>query len=46
VGAETVDRAVFHAHGDHADGRRLIIHDEVDGEILDEEFDELRSAWP
>jgi hypothetical protein len=37
VGAETVDRAVFHAHGDHATAGAFV-HDEVDGEILDEEF--------
>ena len=36
--AEAVDRAVIELERDHADAASFLVHDQVDGEILDEEF--------
>ena len=38
VRAEAVQRAVLHGERDHAAAATLIVHDQVDGEILDEEL--------
>jgi hypothetical protein len=37
VCAESVDRAIFHAHGDAAETLAIVTHDEVHGEIFHEE---------
>lgn len=37
LGAEAVKGAVLHAHGDDTDAVALLVHDEVSGEVLDEE---------
>ena len=36
--AEAVQRAVFHRQRDHAAAAALVVHDQVDGEIFDEEL--------
>ena len=38
VGAEAMQRAVLHRQRDDAAAAALVVHDEVDGEILDEEL--------
>ena len=38
MGAELVQRAVFHAQCDDATASALFVHDQVDGEVLDEEL--------
>ena len=38
LGAEAVDRAVVEIQRDHAAAAAFVVHDQVDGEIFDEEF--------
>src|SRR5260370_18583261 len=38
MGAEAVDRAVIEADGDDAPAAAVLVHDQIDGEIFDEEL--------
>ena len=44
MGAEAVDRAVLELDGDYAAAAALVIHDQIDGEIFDEELGGMASA--
>ncbi len=46
VGAEAMDRAVVELDGDDAAAAALVVHDQVDGEILDEEFGRMAQRLP
>ena len=46
LGAEAVQAAVGQAQGDDAAAGAVLIHDQVDGEVLDEELGRLPSDWP
>ena len=44
LGAEAVDGAVLQAPGDHAAAGAVLVHDQVEGEIFDEELDVVLQA--